>query len=70
MKRDADIRGVMLGNATPEDRAQIFEALNAGFENGTLTPIIAETFPLAEAAKAHEAVMQPGAHGKIVLKVD
>jgi NADPH2:quinone reductase len=67
MKRDADIRGVMLGNASPEERAQIFAALNAGFENGTLTPIVGKTMPLAEAAKAHEEVMKPGAHGKIVL---
>jgi NADPH2:quinone reductase len=70
MKRDADIRGVMLGNATAQERAQIFSALGAGFENGTLTPIVGKNFPLADAAKAHEAVMKPGAHGKIVLKPD
>lgn len=68
MKRDADIRGVMLANTTPTERAQIFAALNAGFENGTLTPIVGETFGLADVAKAHEAVMRPGALGKIVLK--
>ncbi|MDB6059825.1 MAG: Zn-dependent oxidoreductase, NADPH:quinone reductase, partial [Verrucomicrobiales bacterium] len=67
MKRDADIRGVMLGNATAADRAEIFAALGAGFENGTLTPIVGKILPLAEAAKAHEEVMKPGAHGKIVL---
>ncbi len=70
MKRDADIRGVMLGNATAEERTQIFAALGAGFENGTLTPIVGTSLPLAEAAKAHDAVMKPGAHGKIVLKPD
>lgn len=70
MKRDADMRGVMLGNATPAERAQIFAALNAGFENGTLTPILGESFSLADAPKAHEAVMRPGAYGKIILKTD
>ncbi|MGZ4964949.1 MAG: NADPH:quinone reductase [Limisphaerales bacterium] len=70
MKRDADIRGVMLGNATAEERAQIFAALGAGFENGTLTPTVGTSLPLADAAKAHDAVMKPGAHGKIVLKPD
>lgn len=70
MKRDADIRGVMLANTSPAERTQIFAALNAGFRNGILTPIVGETFNLADAAKAHEAVMRPGAHGKIVLKPD
>jgi len=70
MKRDADIRGVMLGNATAQERLQIFAALGAGFENGTLTPIVGKIFALGEAAKAHEAVMQSGAQGKIVLKTD
>jgi NADPH2:quinone reductase len=70
MRRDADIRGVMLANATPQERTQIFENLDTGFEAGTLMPIIGKTFPLAEAAKAHEAVMQSGAYGKIVLKAE
>jgi NADPH:quinone reductase-like Zn-dependent oxidoreductase len=60
----------MLGNATAEDRAQIFAGLNAGFANGMLTPIVGKTMPLADAAKAHEEVMKPGAHGKIVLTTD
>jgi NADPH2:quinone reductase len=70
MRRDADIRGVMLGNALPEERLQIFAALGAGFENGTLVPIVGKKMPLSEAAKAHEEVMKPGAHGKIVLATD
>jgi len=39
----------------------------AGLENGTLRPVIGKEFPLAEAAQAHRAVMEPGAVGKIVL---
>ncbi len=41
--------------------------LVAGLENGTLRPVIGKEFPLAEAAQAHRAVMEPGALGKIVL---
>ena len=37
--------------------------------NGTLTPVIGREFPLAEGARAHEAVMASGALGKIVLLV-
>jgi NADPH2:quinone reductase len=67
MRRDADIRGVMLANAFADERAQIFAALDAGFSNGTLVPMVGKKFALADAAKAHEEVMKPGAHGKIVL---
>ena len=42
-------------------------ALVAGLENGMLRPIIGKELPLAEAAQAHRAVMEPGAFGKVVL---
>jgi NADPH2:quinone reductase len=67
MSREADIRGVMLGHASPEELAQAHEAIQRGLENGTLNPIIAREYPLAEAAAAHEAVMASGPPGKIVL---
>ncbi len=67
MGRDADIRGMTLMNTSAEDLASIHAALVAGLENGTLRPIIRQEMPLAEAARAHEAVMAPGAYGKIVL---
>ena len=58
---------MLLGNASPGEIAAIHAALAAGFENRSLNPIVGRSFPLAEAAAAHEAVMAPGAHGKIVL---
>ena len=67
MGRDADIRGMIAGNATDAERTSIYAALCAGFENGTLSPIVGREFPLADASKAHKAVMEPGALGKIVL---
>ena len=67
MGRDADIRGMTLMNATPEDRVRIHAALGAGLANGTLTPVVGREFPLAEAPAAHAAVMEAGAYGKIVL---
>jgi NADPH2:quinone reductase len=36
-------------------------------DNGTLRPVVGKEIPLAEAARAHTEIMQPGAHGKIVL---
>jgi NADPH2:quinone reductase len=67
MMRDADIRGMALPNTPPEEMASIHAALVAGLENGTLRPVIGKQFPLAEAAAAHQAVMESGALGKIVL---
>jgi NADPH:quinone reductase len=67
MGRDAAILAMTLFNATQPDLASIHAALVAGLENGTLNPVVAREMPLADAARAHEAVMQPGARGKIVL---
>ena len=67
MQRDADVRGMTLPNTPPAELASIHAALVAGLENGTLRPVIGKEFPLADAAQAHRAVMEPGAIGKIVL---
>jgi NADPH:quinone reductase len=70
MGRDANICGMTLFNATEHDLRRIHAALVAGLENGTLRPIVGRELPLADAAAAHEAVMQTGAYGKIVLLTD
>ena len=67
MSREADVRGLYLFNASAAEMAGIHAALAAGFENGTLRPIIGRELPLADAARAHQWVMEPGAYGKIVL---
>jgi NADPH:quinone reductase len=67
MGKDAAILGMTLFNATREEFREIHAGLVAGLENGTLRPAVGQEWPLAEAAKAHEAVMSPGAYGKIVL---
>jgi len=67
MTRDASILGMTLFNTSDEDRASIHAALVAGLENGSLRPVVSREIPLVDAARAHEAVMQPGALGKIVL---
>lgn len=67
MARDAAILGMTLFNATREHLEEIHAAIVAGLENGALKPVIGKEFPLADAAKAHVAVMESGALGKIVL---
>ncbi|MGH9436064.1 MAG: NADPH:quinone reductase [Terriglobia bacterium] len=67
MGRNASILGMSLLNSTPADLAATHSALAAGLENGTLRPVTGERIPLGEAPRAHQVVMEPGAHGKIVL---
>ncbi|HEY3853110.1 MAG TPA: NADPH:quinone reductase [Verrucomicrobiae bacterium] len=67
MMRDADVRAMMLFNVEPADKVAIHAALAAGLENGTIKPVIHCEMPLAEAPRAHQLVMEPGANGKIIL---
>jgi NADPH:quinone reductase len=67
MGRDAAILGMTLFNATDRDVAEIHAALIAGLTNGSLNPVVGREMKLDDAARAHEAVMEPGAMGKIVL---
>ena len=67
MGKDVDVRGMTLFNTTRQEFDEIHAGIVAGLENGTLNPIIGKEFPLDEAAAAHDAVMAPGAFGKIVM---
>ncbi len=67
MGKDASILGMSLWNVPEKELASIHAALGAGLANGTLRPVIREEMPLADAARAHEEVLKPGALGKIVL---
>ena len=67
MARRGSIRAFTLWALTPAEEADIHAALSAGLENGTLRPVVAKELPLAEAARAHKEIVEPGAAGKIVL---
>jgi NADPH:quinone reductase len=67
MARRASIRAFTLWAITPAEEADIHAGLFAGLENGTLRPIVGKELPLAEAARAHKEILEPGSAGKIVL---
>ena len=67
MSRRASILAFTLWAVIPGEAAEINAALYAGLENGTLRPCVGKRIPLAEAARAHIEVLEPGAAGKIVL---
>jgi len=60
------IRGSRLG-AHPD--AKVLEELTKLIEAGKMTPIVSQTFPLADASKAHQQIETHHTLGKIVLKV-
>jgi NADPH2:quinone reductase len=67
MGKESAILGMVLWAASTEEMERVDAALDQGFSLGTLTPVVGRELPLAEAARAHELVMAPGALGKIVL---
>jgi len=67
MGKDLDVLGMSLFNAPREDLAAIHREIGKGLEAGILRPVVGAEIPLAEAPRAHERLMEPGALGKIVL---
>jgi NADPH2:quinone reductase len=72
MLRRASIRAFTLWALTDSEsadrvKADIHAGLLAAMENGTLRPVVGKEIPLAEAARAHKEIMEPGSQGKIVL---
>jgi len=67
MLRRASARGFTLWAVTPAEEAEIHGGLFAGLENGTLRPIVGKELALAEAARAHKEILEPGAAGKSSL---
>ena len=67
MGRRASIRAFTIWGITPAEETEIHAGIVAGLENGTLRPIVSKEMPLAEAARAHKEILEPGAAGKIVL---
>ena len=67
MGRRASIRAFTLWGISPAEESEIHAGVIAGLENGTLRPVVGKELPLAEAARAHKEILEPGAAGKIVL---
>jgi NADPH:quinone reductase len=67
MTRRGSIHAFTLWGVTEAEEKQIHAGIIAGMENGTLRPVVGKELPLAEAARAHKEILEPGAYGKIVL---
>ncbi|HET9467761.1 MAG TPA: NADPH:quinone reductase [Vicinamibacterales bacterium] len=67
MGKDATIVGFTNWNALPAELATAHAAIVAGMLRSGYKPQVGKEMPLADAPRAHEEVLRPGAYGKIVL---
>jgi NADPH2:quinone reductase len=67
MGKDAMVSGMALWNTPADDLRRAHLALVAALESGAIAPVIGTELPLAEAARAHAMILEPGSKGKIVL---
>jgi NADPH2:quinone reductase len=67
MGKDATVVGFTNWNATPSELAIAHAAIVAGMDRAGYKPQVGKEMPLADAPRAHEEVLKPGAYGKIVL---
>jgi NADPH:quinone reductase len=67
MSRRGAILAFTLWGITDAEEKEIHAAIFAGLEKGIMRPVVGKEIPLAEAVRAHNEVLEPGAYGKIVL---
>jgi NADPH:quinone reductase len=68
MATEATASGFTLWKVPEADLASIHDEIVKGLESGAYKPVIDESIPLAEAQRAHEAILAPGTFGKVLLK--
>lgn len=70
MGKECTITGVMLMNSSPSDWKEAHAAIQSGMEAGWIKPHIGKEYSLAQAADAHNDVINnSGAQGKLVIKL-
>ncbi len=67
MARESAVLGMVLFNVASSEFRWMDAAIGEGLANGTLRPVVGQELELAEAPRAHEIVMEPGAVGKVAL---
>jgi NADPH:quinone reductase len=70
MIKEATVMGTALWNASEAETASALAAVAAKLRSGALRPVVGEELPLGEAAAAHRRILEPGAHGKLILVPD
>jgi NADPH:quinone reductase len=69
MIKEADILGMALWNAPPNEYHESLKGVAAFLKAGILKPIVGDEMPLSDAVKAHEQILSKKARGKMVLTI-
>lgn len=69
MAKESVITGLNYWSGGDEGVMRAIAAVTAGLKDGSLKPVVGPEFPLADAAQAHQKVLQTGALGKVVLVI-
>jgi NADPH2:quinone reductase len=67
MGKELSILGMALWNVPAAELLRIHADLGAALADRSLRPVVGREFPLEHAPRAHVAVLEAGAKGKIVL---
>ena len=70
MGKESRILGMAVWHMTEADRIESLSAISASLENGTLKPHVGEIYPLSQAQKAHEEILDKAGRGKMILSID
>lgn len=65
----ATIKSFLLFKENVEDRSNAFKMVYGLLESGTVTPIVAKTFPLADAVQALRFLAEERPLGRVVLTI-
>ncbi|MGN7476317.1 NADPH:quinone reductase [Solibacillus silvestris] len=69
MQKECDVRGMVLFNVTVEEHEQLISDVAQLLENKLLKPVIGHSYPLEQAGKAFDAVINGEHNGKVVVKI-
>jgi NADPH2:quinone reductase len=67
MGKELSILGMALWNVPADELVRIHADLVNALAAGSLRPVVGREFPLEQASRAHVAVLEAGAKGKVVL---
>ncbi|MBN1493751.1 MAG: NADPH:quinone reductase [Candidatus Omnitrophica bacterium] len=67
MRTGGSVHGMVIFNATREEKEKIHAELFEGLTSGVLNPVIGKEFSLERAADAHTFIINSKAYGKVIL---
>lgn len=70
MIKEADILGLAILNALPNEYNESLYAVESLLKSGILNPKVGYEFALQDANKAHEQILSENSNGKIILSID